>query len=223
MHVAIIMHGNGQWILQRGLPSPTGCTAGAAALRTVVGLAAAARVDALTLYSICSPRGDRSQHEVGADLDVLTRFLRDDLPRCLEQSVRISLIGDCEPLHWLRPALHDHNRQVSVAGSGTHLRIVVDYSAHDRIIKAAWGNDDPHAPEHFDRQLRELDPTALSAGAVDLLVRTGGGLCRSDFMLWEVAYAKLHFVDRLWPDFTARDFQRTLDLHRCAVSAELFD
>ena len=94
-----------------------------------------------------------------------------------------------------------------------HLRIVVDYSAHDRVINAAWRSDDAHAPEQFLRQLDEIDPTALPAGAVDLLIRTGGGRCRSDFMLWEVAYATLHVVDRLWPDFTARDFQQALKSH----------
>ena len=70
-----------------------------------------------------------------------------------------------------------------------------------------------HVPELFSRQLREIDPTAVPAGAVDLLVRTGGGVCRSDFMLWEVAYAKPHFVDRLWPHFTASDFQQALNSH----------
>jgi undecaprenyl diphosphate synthase len=213
MHVAIIMYGNGQWAMQRGLPWTAGGAAGAAALRTTVALAASARISALTLYSLCSPSDARPRHEVDADLGVLNHFLGGNLHSWLEQSVRISLIGNSEPLSWLLPPLRDHNRRLSVTGSGMHLRIVVDYSAHDSAIKAAWRRDDNHAPEQFFRQLRTIDPTALSVGAVDLLVRTGGGGCRSEFMLWEVAYAKLHFVDRLWPDFTAGDFQAALNSH----------
>jgi len=213
MHVAIIMHGNGQWAMQRGLPSTAGHAAGAAALRTTVALAASAGVRALTVYSLCG-RGDaRLRHEVDADLCMLNHFLRGSLQRCLEPSVRISLIGNSEPLNWLRPPLCDHNKHLSVTESRMHLRIVVDYSAHDRVIKAAWRRDDSHAPEQFFRQLCEIDPTALPVGAVDLLVRTGGGRCRSDFMLWEVAYAQLHLVERLWPDFTACDFQQALIAH----------
>ena len=210
MHVAIIMHGNGQWAMQRGLPPTAGHAAGVAALRTTVALAASARVRTLTLYSICSPGGARSRHEVEADLCVLDHFLGGNLQCCLEHSVRVSLIGSSERLNGLLPALCDHNAHLSIAGSRMHLRIVIDYSAHDSVTMAAWRSDPSHAPEQFNRRLREIDPTALPAGAVDLLVRTGGGWCRSDFMLWEVAYAKRHCVDRLWPDFTARDFQRAL-------------
>jgi undecaprenyl diphosphate synthase len=213
MHVAISMQGNGQWALQRGLPWTAGSAAGAAALRTTVALAASARVRTLTLYAICSPNDVRPGHEVEADLGVLNQFLGGNLRGCLEQSVRISLIGKSESLNWLLPLLCDHNKHLSVMGSRLDLRIVVDYAAHDRLINAAWRSDDSNAPEQFFRQLREIDLTALPAGAVDLLVRTGDGGCRSDFMLWEVAYAKLHFVDRPWPDFTANDFQQALNSH----------
>jgi undecaprenyl diphosphate synthase len=214
MHVAIIMHGNGQWALQRGLSWTAGSAAGAAALRTTVALAASARIAALTLYSIAGPRDVRRRHEIDADLGVLNHFLGGNLRGWLEQSVRISLIGASEPLSWLLPSLHDHNSHLSVTGSGMHLRIVADYSAHDSVVKAAWRSDGCDAPEQFFRQLRALDPTALSVGAVDLLVRTGGGGCRSAFMLWEVAYAKVYPVDRLWPDFTAGDFEDALNSHR---------
>jgi undecaprenyl diphosphate synthase len=93
------------------------------------------------------------------------------------------------------------------------LRIVMDYSAHDRLIQAAWRSVDPHAPEQFSRKLQDIDPTALPAGPVDLLVRTGEGWLPSEFMLWELVYAELHFVDRLWPDFTAGDFKEALNSH----------
>jgi undecaprenyl diphosphate synthase len=212
VHVAIIMHGNGQWAMQRGLPSTAGCAAAVAALRNTVALAATAQVKTLTLYSNCSSNGAHLWQEANADLSVLTHFLRDNL-RSPEAPVRISLIGNHRRLNGLLPLRCNCNGHLSVAGARLHLRIVIDYSAHDRLIQAACRSVDPHAPEQFSRKLQDIDPTALPAGPVDLLVRTGEGWRPSDFMLWELVYAELHFVDRLWPDFTAGDFEDALNSH----------
>jgi undecaprenyl diphosphate synthase len=109
----------------------------------------------------------------------------------------------------------DHDEHASSEASRMHLRVVVDYSAHDNVIRTEWRSTHPDPLESFSRQLSEIDPTALRAGAVDLLVRTRGSRCKSEFMLWEVAYAKLHYVDCLWPDFTVRDLQRALVCYAC--------
>jgi undecaprenyl diphosphate synthase len=213
MHVAIIMHGNGQWATQRGLPSAQGSPAGVAALRTTVALAAAAGIRTLTLYANCGPGGARPGLETDADLRVLTHFLRDDRSLRIEDPLRISLIGTSARLRWLVPRSREHHEQPGTAARRMHLRIVVDYSAHDLLTRAALGSDQTQASDQFFHQLSEIDPTALPAGAVDLLVRTGAGRCQGDFMLWELAYAKLHFVDHLWPDFTACDFLHALNTH----------
>jgi undecaprenyl diphosphate synthase len=213
MHVAIIMNGNGHWATQRGLPPPAAGPEGVTALRNTVALAKEAGVKTLTLYAICTPGCARPRQEVDADLSVLGRFLRTDVQRCREQAVRISVIGSSERLRAVLPRICEHTAAWNGTASLMHLRLVVDYSAHDSITKAAWRSPHPHAPERFNQQLREIDRTALPAGAVDLLVRTGGGRYQSDFMLWEAAYARLHYVDSLWPDFTVRDFQCALDLH----------
>ena len=210
MHVAIIMNGNSRWATQRGLPSTAARSEAVAVLRNTVGLAATAGVRTLTLYALSTPGCTRPRQEIDADLGVLDTYLRSDLQRCLDRSIRVDVIGNNEQLRAALP----RNLACQGLGRGTtsrmNLRIVVDYSAHDSVVKAAWRSPHPRAPESFDQQLREIDQTALPAGAVDLLVRTGGGRCRSEFMLWEVAYARLHYVDCLWPDFTARCFQRAL-------------
>ena len=210
MHVAIIMNGNSRWATQRGLPPAAGLDEGVATLRNTVRLAADAGVKTLTLYSICTPDCTRPRQEIDADLSVLGSYLHSDAEHCREQSIRISVIGQNGRLSAAVPPDFDCNPQSSRVDSRMQLRIVVDYSAHDSVVKATWRSTHPCAPETFDRQLREIDRTALPAGAVDLLVRTGGGRCQSAFMLWEVAYARLHYVDCLWPDFTPRCFQRAL-------------
>jgi len=210
MHVAIIMNGNSRWATQRGRP-PTGARSEAvAALRNTVGLAAEAGVRTLTLYALSTPDCTRPRQEIDADLGVLDSYLRTDLQHCLDRSIRVDVIGNNEQLNAALPRELAGQGLCGRAASRMNFRIVVDYSAHDSVVKAAWRSAHPGAPESFDQKLREIDQTALSAGAVDLLVRTGGGRCQSEFMLWEVTYARLHYVDCLWPDFTARCFQRAM-------------
>jgi undecaprenyl diphosphate synthase len=94
-----------------------------------------------------------------------------------------------------------------------HLRIALDYSSRDTIMQAAAHADRiaTLAPDDFYRLLDEVNHCALSAGPVDLLICTGGEKRLSDFMLWEVAYAELHFTDCLWPDFDEQRLQVALD------------
>lgn len=210
MHVAIIMNGNSRWATQRGLPPTAARSEGVAALRNTVALAANAGVRTLTLYALCTGDCTRPRQEIDADLSVLGSYLRSDMQTCVEQSIRVSVIGNNRQLSAALPRDLVCRLPSRTADSRMTFRIVVDYSAHDSVVKAAWRSPNPAAPASFDQQLREIDRTALAAGAVNLLVRTGGGRCQSEFMLWEVAYARLHYVDCLWPDFTARCFKRAL-------------
>jgi undecaprenyl diphosphate synthase len=206
MHVAIIMNGNGRWALTRGLPPTGGHREGAAALRTTVELALRAGVKTLTVYA----NPDSPVHELDAARRMLGGYLRSESRRCAEQAVRISVIGNCERPGAAMLASPQLDDCAGATHSRLHLRIVMDYSAHDTVVQSSRCSADPGAPESFAQRLREIDATALPAGAVDLLIRTGAGQCRSDFMLWEVSYARLHHADCLWPDFSAHHFQRAL-------------
>ena len=206
MHVAIIMNGNARWALTRGLPPTGGYREGAAALRTTVELALRAGVKTLTVYA----NSDSPVHELDADVRVLGGYLHGESGRCAKQAVRISVIGKCKRHGALLSRGPTTAERAAETHSRLHLRIVIDYSAHDTVVQSSWCRADPGAPESFAQRLREIDDTALPAGAVDLLIRTGTGKCRSDFMLWEVAYARLHYANCLWPDFNAHHFQRAL-------------
>jgi undecaprenyl diphosphate synthase len=216
MHVAIIMNGNGRWALRRGLPPTAGRMEGAAALRTTVELALRAGVKTLTVYAITSASSESPVHELEADLRVVGDYLRSESRPCANRAVRISVIGQCKRLgKALMRVVGDEF--AAATHTRLHLRIVIDYSAHDSVVQSSWCKAHPQAPEYFIQRLREIDATALSAGAVDLLIRTGAAedpwinrKYRSDFMLWEVAYARLHRADCLWPDFTAHHFRRAL-------------
>jgi len=169
MHVAIIMNGNSRWATQRGLPPTAPRSEAVAALRNTVGLAAAAGVRTLTLYALSTPGCTRPPQEIDADLGVLGTYLRSDLQGCHDRSIRVDVIGNNEQLRAALPRDLVCPGLSQAAASRMNFRIVVDYSAHDSVVKAAWRSPHPRAPESFDQQLREIDQTALPAGAVDLL------------------------------------------------------
>ena len=215
MHLAIIMNGNGEWANRHGLAPTASHAAGVSALRNTVAVAVETGIKTLTLYAICTPGHGRPSEEINADLSVVRSYVRADVHARVKQSVRLSVIGGAEWRSQILRGPFDHNEHSSSEASRMQLRVVVDYSAHDDVVRTEWLSTHPDPLESFSRQLSEIDPTALRAGAVDLLVRTGGGRCYSEFMLWEVAYARLHYVDCLWPDFTARDLQRALVCYAC--------
>src|SRR5450755_3005878 len=213
MHLAIIMDGNGRWAAKRGLPRTAGHVGGAKAVRTTVAAAARAGVETLTLYAFSSANWARPSAEVDALMRLFTRYLTTETCRCVERSIRINVIGRRDRLGEELLRAIEQSERLTAAGSRMHLRIVVDYSSHDSIVQAAWRADRSSklTPEDFHRLLHEVDHSALPAGAVDLLIRTGGERRLSNFMLWELAYAELHFTDCLWPDFNEKCFQCALD------------
>lgn len=172
-----------------------------------------AGVQTLTLYAFSSANWGRPEAEVDALMRLVRRYLITERARCIEQSIRINVIGRRDRLSG--PFLRTINRseRLTAAGSRMHLRIVVDYSSHYSIMRAAWRADRSSklTPKGFYRLLQQVDHSALPAGAVDLLIRTGGERRLSDFMLWEVAHAELYFTDSLWPDFDEQCFQCALD------------
>jgi undecaprenyl diphosphate synthase len=207
------MDGNGRWATKRGLPRTAGHIEGAKAVCATVAAAVCADVKTLTLYAFSAANWARPSTEVDALMRLFASFLTRETRRCIEQSVRINVIGRRDRLG--ADLLHaiEQSERLTAAGSRMHLRIVVDYSSHDSIVQAAWRADRSAklTPEDFHRLLHEVDHSALPAGAVDLLIRTGGERRLSNFMLWELAYAELHFTDCLWPDFNEKCFQCALD------------
>jgi undecaprenyl diphosphate synthase len=213
VHVAIIMDGNGRWATQRGLRRTAGHAEGAKAVRATVATALGAGVKTLTLYAFSAANCSRPQAEINALMSLIRGFLVTETGRCVEQHIRINVIGRRDRLSERLVGAIKHSERITTACKRMCLRIVVDYSSHDSILRAAWraNRSAKMNPDEFYRLLSQVDHSALPAGPVDLLIRTGGEKRLSDFMLWEVAYAELHFTDCLWPDFDEREFRYALD------------
>jgi undecaprenyl diphosphate synthase len=204
------MDGNGRWAERRGLARSAGHRAGARTVRRIVEAAARAPVKILTLYAFSSDNWTRPVQEVAALMRLLKRYLVAETARCLQNGVRLSVIGRRDRLSRDLVRTIEHTERITSTGSGLNLRLAIDYSARAAIARAAalsHGSGD--SVEDFERKLAEA-VNCESGAAVDLLIRTGGERRLSDFMLWECAYAELVFIDTYWPDFDEASFGAAL-------------
>jgi undecaprenyl diphosphate synthase len=212
MHIAIIMDGNGRWAARRHLPRTAGHRAGAKAVDAIVTAAARQRIGTLTLYAFSAANWNRPRAEVSGLFTLLRRYLLTQTQRCLEQSIRINVIGRRDRLSVELRQLIDRSERATAQCTGMQLRIAVDYSAQHSLLETCrrLRSQTDIDRSRFMEQLAAVDHAIDSVPDVDLLIRTGGEKRLSDFLLWECAYAELHFVDCLWPDFDAAAFDQAL-------------
>src|SRR5580692_12533465 len=165
MHVAIIMDGNGRWATQRGLPRAAGHAEGAKAVRATVEVAARARVKVLTMYAFSAANWARPAAEVTALMRLFGQYLFTETRRCVEQSIRLNVIGRRDRLSENLIRSIEQSEHSSAAGSGMLLRIAVDYSSQYSIVQAARRakGAEPTAAD-FQRLLNEVDHCAYPAG-----------------------------------------------------------
>ena len=186
LHVAIVMDGNGRWAGRRGLPRVAGHRAGAEMVRRVVEAAPGLGIGALTLYAFSADNWKRPAGEVAALMRLFARYLRGEVPRLVDNGVRLEVVGRRDRLPAPLVVAIDKAARATAGGARLVLRLAVDYSSR-------W---------------------AIAAGVVlpdvDLLIRTGGEQRLSDFLLWESAYAELYFTDTMWPAFGPAELSAAL-------------
>ena len=210
MHVAIIMDGNGRWATARALPRAAGHRAGADAVRRVVRAAPALGVRALTLYAFSADNWKRPPLEVEVLMRLFRRHLLTETRRLAEHGARLTILGRRDRLSNGMRELIARAEAETANGTVLDLRIAIDYSARDEIVRAARTLVERGAPVTRDA----IDAALGAAPPLDLVIRTGRERRLSDFLLWESAYAELHFTDVMWPDFTAAHLERAVaDFH----------
>ena len=212
LHVAIIMDGSGRWAEAKGLPRMDGHRAGAESVRRIVDAAPLLGVAALTLFAFSSDNWKRPRSEVDALMEILTRFLIEFHPGAAQTGVCIDVIGRRDRL--APPLLDaiDKAESLTQRGRSLHLRLAVDYSGRESIVRAAQqvAVDGTDARSAFRAALAQVVHACRSAPEVDLLVRTGGEQRLSDFLLWECAYAELYFTPCMWPEFQVTDLREAI-------------
>ena len=213
LHVGIIMDGNGRWATRRGLSRLRGHEAGVEAIRRVVEAAPDQGIGTLTLYAFSTDNWRRPRAEVAALMALLRFYLASEVESLVKNGVRLTVIGRRDRLPDGIAAAIARAEAATAGGEVLHLRIAVDYSSRDAILNAAAKLACIAEPS------RELFSQLVTGEAglrdVDLIIRTSGEKRLSDFLLWEGAYAELHFTERMWPEFDAQDLEEALaSFHR---------
>ena len=208
LHVGIIMDGNGRWATRRRLSRLRGHEAGVEAIRRVVEAAPKQGVATLTLYAFSSDNWRRPKAEVAALMSLLRFYLANEVESLARNGVRLTVIGRRDRLPAGLADAIGRAETATANGDALHLRIAVDYSARDAILNAAAK---AAGAGHLTREVFSgLVTGEAGLRDVDLVIRTSGEKRLSDFLLWESAYAELHFTDRMWPDFGAEDLAEAL-------------
>jgi len=195
------MDGNGRWAAARGLPRIAGHHAGAKAVRRTVEAALELEVGSLTLYAFSSDNWKRPPAEVSALMRLFRVHLMAELAGCLKHGIRLEVIGRRDRLDPALVTVIESVERRTAGGKNLRLRIAIDYSARESIVRAAARMAGNTSCANFSR---------FVGPDVDLLIRTGGEQRLSDFLLWEAAYAELVFTPLMWPDFTRADLESAL-------------
>lgn len=214
-HVAIIMDGNGRWAKKRHLPRFMGHKEGAKAVKSIVIAAQKAGIAALTLYAFSAENWRRPASEVSFLMELLYKTIEREFTELINENVRLSFIGNWQVLPEKLVAKITKITTDSVANSGLHLLIALNYGAQQEILAAA--KDLARKYQQGDLNLEDINEDDFAkklaladAPPVDLLIRTSGEIRLSNFLLWQIAYAELYFTDVLWPDFSEDDFNVAL-------------
>ena len=217
-HVAIIMDGNGRWAEKRGLPRSAGHKQGVETVRRIVRAAGELGVEYLTLYSFSSENWSRPQDEISELFSLLRMFIRKDLADLHKNNVRVRIIGNRDGVPDDICVLLDEAESLTEQNSGQTLVVAFNYGSRSEIVGAA---------RLFAEQVAagKLSPAAINESLFsslldtrdipdpDLLIRTSGEIRLSNFLLWQLAYAEMLFVDCLWPDFSKEELEKALQAY----------
>ena len=212
-HVAIIMDGNGRWAKQRGKERSYGHQAGAETVHIIAEEAAKLGIKFLTLYTFSTENWNRPSDEVAALMGLLFESIEEET--FMKNNIRFRVIGDVEKLpanvQQRLNACIDH----TASNTGMCLTLALSYSSHWEITEAvkqiaAAVQRGELAPENIDEALIARQLSTHFMPDPDLLIRTGGELRLSNYLLWQCAYSELYFCDTFWPDFREEEFQKAI-------------
>ena len=216
-HIAIIMDGNRRWAREKGLDPKLGHKAGAEALERIASYANEIGLKYLTVYAFSTENWKRKKEEVGALMILLRTYLDKFLNRESLRNIRIRVLGDIEGLdEGLKNSI---NKIVdkSKNNTGLTLNIAFNYGGRDEIVKAVKKISDKVVKDEI--KLEDINEQLISDNLYtqnepdpDLIIRPGGELRVSNFLLWQLAYSEFLFIDKYWPDFSRKDLLKAIEV-----------
>ncbi len=206
-HVAIIMDGNGRWAMKQQHERLFGHQNAFTAVRQAVEAAVQLGVKYLTLYTFSTENWNRPQAEVDGLMELLIKAVREETKTLMDNNVRLSMIGDLERIPERSRTMLQQCMDQTAGNSAMTLVLALSYSARWEIAQAIKQIcvERPSA-ESVDEETLRRYLTTRDYPDPDLLIRTGGELRVSNFLLWQMAYTEFYFTELLWPEFRHEDF-----------------
>ncbi len=199
-HIAIIMDGNRRWAKERNLPSAFGHKKGVDALKAAMRACDDFGVKYLTVYAFSTENWNRKPEEVSFLMDLLAQTLKSELKEMNENNVVISFIGDTTKLSPKLQEILKNSVETTKNNTGVNLQIAFNYGARDEIVHAVR--------EIVASGIKEITEDTISKHLYtrnipdpDLLIRTGGEMRVSNYLLWQIAYSEIIVMEKFWPEF----------------------
>lgn len=205
-HVAIIMDGNGRWAKSRGEERTFGHKSGISAVRNALSACEKAGIEFLTLYTFSTENWNRPLDEVSTLMSLLSETLLEEAEELFSKGIRLHVIGEIEKLPSLVSEQLLNVVDLTKKNTKSNLVLALSYGSQREILNAVKEiaqevKDDKISVEDIDEKLFENHLYTKNLPPVDLLIRTSGEVRVSNFLLWQIAYAELQFLDIFWPDF----------------------
>ena len=212
-HIAIIMDGNGRWAKKRGMPRTAGHAVGAETFRTVATYCKDIGIDYLTVYAFSTENWKRPKEEVDAIMGLLEKYLGESIEKMEKDRIRLKFFGDTSVLSPKLRELIARTDAISATLTGFQANVCLNYGGRDEIVRAARAYAEQvknGAPNDIDES--RFGDLLYSAGIPDpeLIIRPGGELRISNFLMWQSAYSEFYFTDTLWPDFGPKEINAAI-------------
>lgn len=210
-HIAIVMDGNGRWAKSRGEERTFGHRNAIEAVRNAINACNEIGISYLTLYTFSTENWNRPTDEVDTLMSLLSETMMLEAENIYSKGLRFHIIGDVHKLPQLVREQIDQLKEITKENKNGNLILALSYGSQQEILSAVKSisqkvKDGELQVEEIDEQIFENHLYTQGIPPVDLMIRTSGEVRISNFLLWQIAYAELQFLDVLWPDFTKEEF-----------------
>ena len=208
-HVAIIMDGNGRWGLKKKRSRNYGHLKGLKTVETIIKSSLKRKIPFLTLYAFSTENWKRPMHEINFLFDLIRKSLKKNVKKIIRQGIKVNIIGKKRGLPKDIKGTIKFIQRKTFYNKIITLNIALNYGSKEEIINAC--------KKLVKRKNKKINVKSFEKGLYtnniphpDILIRTGGTRRLSNFLLWQLAYAEIFFIDKLWPDFNENDFNKII-------------
>jgi undecaprenyl diphosphate synthase len=218
-HVAVVMDGNGRWANKRHLPRVAGHKAGVKSTQKIVERCAKKNIKALTIFAFSSENWNRPKAEVSSIMMLFVTTLNAEVKRLHKKNVRVRFIGERSRFSEKLQNTIAQSEKLTENNDGLQLNIAANYGGRWDIVNACKSlfselRQNKITEDQIDEKLLNSFISLSGLPEPDLLIRTGGEQRISNFLIWQLAYTELYFVDTLWPDFSDDEFDLALEWYQ---------